>query len=337
MRVARIKETAGGYYHVISRVVDRRMVLDDKEKERFCRLMRQAAFFSGVQVLTFAVLNNHFHILLHVSAPRLVDPPEFLRRFGALYGRPAAEQLAAEIRRLKAEGQAAAADALQAPYLARMHDLSGFMKTLKQRFTQSFNQRHDRKGTLWEERFKSILIEGQPGALSAVAAYIDLNAVRAGIVADPGAYRFCGYGAALGGAGRARRGLQVVLSATGRPQEWAQAHDCYRQLLYVSGQARGVTATGRPVRPGFAPERVRQVLEQGGALSLTQALHCRVRYFSDGLVLGGQAYVDDAFLRFRDRFGRQRTSGARRMRGAAWPELFTARRLRLNVITVPAS
>ena len=40
MRDARIKEEGPGYYHVVSRVVDRRMVFDDPEKERFCRIMR---------------------------------------------------------------------------------------------------------------------------------------------------------------------------------------------------------------------------------------------------------------------------------------------------------
>ena len=60
MRTARIKEENGGFYHVLSRVVDRRMVLDDDEKERFRKLMRRTAAFSGVDVLTYAALDNHF-------------------------------------------------------------------------------------------------------------------------------------------------------------------------------------------------------------------------------------------------------------------------------------
>ncbi len=50
--------------------------------------------------------------------------------------------------------------------LARMHDLSEFMKTLKQRFSIWYNRNHDnRLGTLWMDRFKSVLVEeGQPFA-----------------------------------------------------------------------------------------------------------------------------------------------------------------------------
>ena len=42
---------------------------------------------------------------------------------------------------------------------------------------------------LWAERFKSVLVEGSREALLTVAAYIDLNAERAGLVGDPAEYR----------------------------------------------------------------------------------------------------------------------------------------------------
>ncbi len=62
-----------------------------------------------------------------------------------------------------------------------MWDISAFMKTLKQRFSQWFNGRHKCRGTLWEDRFRSALVEGKGNALRAMAAYIDLNPVRAKI------------------------------------------------------------------------------------------------------------------------------------------------------------
>ena len=42
--------------------------------------------------------------------------------------------------------------------LARMGDISAFMKELKQRYTIWYNRNHGRFGTLWAERFKSILV-----------------------------------------------------------------------------------------------------------------------------------------------------------------------------------
>jgi len=63
-------------------------------------------------------------------------------------------------------------------YTRRMHDLSEFMKALLERFTKWFNRRHSRSGTLWEDRFKSVIVESGVAART-MAAYIDLNCRRA--------------------------------------------------------------------------------------------------------------------------------------------------------------
>ena len=88
------------------------------------------------------------------------------------------------------------AQQLRDHYLSRLFDVSTYMKELKGRFAQWYNRRHHRYGVLWAEIFKSVLIEeGQ--ALSAVAAYIDLNPLRAGLREDPKDYRYCGYAEAI--------------------------------------------------------------------------------------------------------------------------------------------
>jgi len=53
------------------------------------------------------------------------------------------------------------------------------MKDLKQRFTQWYNKRNGLKGTLWEDTYQSVLVEDSERALMTMAAYIDLNPVRA--------------------------------------------------------------------------------------------------------------------------------------------------------------
>ena len=45
--------------------------------------------------------------------------------------------------------------------LGRMGDVSVFMKEFKQRFSRWYNRRTERFGTLWAERFKSVLVEGK--------------------------------------------------------------------------------------------------------------------------------------------------------------------------------
>jgi len=69
MRTVRFKadkDQDQAYYHCVSRVVDRRFVLGEVEKERFVKIMRNYEDFCGVRILTFCVLSNHFHVLLEV-------------------------------------------------------------------------------------------------------------------------------------------------------------------------------------------------------------------------------------------------------------------------------
>jgi len=69
--------------------------------------------------------------------------------------------------------------------VARMGDLSRYVKEVKERFTRWYNKRHGRRGTLWMDRFKSVLVEDGE-ALRTMAQYIDLNPVRAGNLGNLG-------------------------------------------------------------------------------------------------------------------------------------------------------
>ena len=84
-------------------------------------------------------------------------------------------------------------------------------------------------------------------------------------------------------------------------------------------------------------EKALEVLARGGKLSQADYLRCKVRYFSDGAVIGGKAFVDEMFAAFRDRFGPKRKDGARPMRGLAGESkderLFSFRQLRTGVFS----
>ncbi len=69
-------------------------------------------------------------------------------------------------------------------------------------------------------------------------------------------------------------------------------------------------------------------------LSIAEMLKYRIRYFSDGAVIGSREFVNEAFASARDRFGGKRTEGARRLRGngiAAAGTIWSARDLRVGI------
>lgn len=72
--------------------------------------------------------------------------------------------------------------------------LSRLMHRVAGRYTERINRLERRRGTMWNERFKSSPIDTER-YLMACCRYVDLNPVRARIVADPAEYRWssCGH------------------------------------------------------------------------------------------------------------------------------------------------
>jgi REP element-mobilizing transposase RayT len=331
-------------------VVDRRFVFHASEKEAFRSILRKLERFLDVRVATYCLMGNHFHLLLEVPERETLEPltPEsLLRRLPLLYGPDKVNEVAAEFERARVSGSAAWEKEILSRYERRRADLSIFLKELKQRVSIFVNRRLERTGTLWEGRFKSVLVEGGEQALLTVAAYIDLNPVRAGLVKRPEDYRWSGYGEAVGGskgAAKARDGLATIhregLESDRGRTDWPRILARYRRLLYLEGvERKGDETTGAGTRRGISSQEAEQVLDGTATLSLPEVLRHRVRYFCDGAVLGSEAFVEEAFerLRERDRIGRRRRTGARLLRGAAWGDLRVLRDLRVRVIGAPPS
>ena len=57
----------------------------------------------------------------------------------------------------------------------------------------------------------------------------------------------------------------------------------------------------------------------GGELGRGQGLRLRVRHFTDGGLLGSKGFVDEMFVRHRDRFSARRKDGVRPIRGVSLP------------------
>ena len=324
MRCARLIGEGRSYYHVVSRVIERRFAYDEEEKARFVRLLHKVSAFSGVRILTYALMSNHFHLLVEIDPDIQISEFMVLKRVGSLYGHDRKLDIKQTIDRLRTSDDTDGIEALLDRYRCRMQDLSQFMKTLLQRATMSYNGRHERHGTLWEGRFKSVLVEGSGNALAMIAAYIDLNPVRAGIVKDPKDYRYCGYAEATAGNWRARDGLGTVLASLGQSDQGIWNAQTYRSFIFMQGTTHQKGGTDSD---SFR-QRAGEVISRGGKLSRIELLHCRVRYFTDGAAIGGQIFIQDIFQKNRTQFGLKRKTGPRKLRHTAGHRLFTMRDLR---------
>ncbi len=324
-------------YHVMSRTCGGEVLLDDVEKEALRRVIWRMAEFCGIKVVTYCLMSNHFHLLAEVPHRETwlqrFDGPEgeakLLEHLSVLYSRTYVGLLRDELSDLRVRGMTVLADQKLATIKKRFCELSLFVKEVKERFSRWFNKRRGRRGTLWMDRFKSLLVEGKGEALRTMAAYIDLNPVRAGLVNDPKDYRWCGYAEALAGSRRAQRGL---CKAQGKPVDgWlsAGARAAYRCLLHAEGREVKDAQNENVVKRGVSVDSARAVLAEKGKLSAAELVRLRVRYFSDGVVLGSKAFVEGIFEAQREKFSPKRKEGSRRIAESETP-FYTLRRLRVR-------
>ncbi|NCD33119.1 MAG: transposase [Spartobacteria bacterium] len=333
MRKKRIKRDHLAYYHCMSRIVGREMLLGDVEKEHMRRLIRRVEGFTGVRVLTYAVMTNHFHLLLEEpdrADVSLITDEQLVQRLGFLYTEDEVSEICMRWAEWDKVGLVDVTVEDKKSYLVRMHDISEFMKQVKQRFSCWYNRRCGRYGTLWDRRFKSVLVEDGV-ALCTMAAYIEMNPVRAGMVDDPKVYRFCGLGEALGGSSMARAGIVALASglerlddavrAKERVEQWEDASNIYweRVLMYEEVcRNPNVAMLDREMIPDKLKKRMK--------ISDFERLQCRSRYFCDGQVLGSLEFVESFFDQNPDYFSASRKTGARKMRGG-WGCMYTIRDL----------
>lgn len=355
-RVFTHSDTQSGVYHVVSRIVDRQFRFGEPEKEAFARMMKGFAAFHQVEILTFCLMGNHFHLLIRVPQ----RPAEFDLPFDelmALWQRAVGEAWNKGMQRqFEIWSQAGGDEAIEQwrqRMLSRMFSLSEFMKALKQRFTQRYNRRNERTGTLWEGRYKSVIVQDEENALRTMATYIDLNPVRAGLTEDPGTWRWSGYAEAMAGDAQAMENIAQITGATAervlgcgldetgtrvsapvtetpaqRRRRHLKALAHYRQMLGLAGRPR-TNEAGHIIRRGVSA-KVQSRLEQDHGLRREQVMK-RVEHFTRGVIIGSRIFIDEWFSRNRAWFGGK--SGETRKTGARkitkdWSHLYNLRQLR---------
>ena len=93
-RTRRAKLQAAAWYHLIARVTDRQFLLEsDEQKAHLADLLRRTLEFSGVELGTYVIMDNHFHLFVRVPEARELDDGEILRRIAVLNGQERADEV----------------------------------------------------------------------------------------------------------------------------------------------------------------------------------------------------------------------------------------------------
>ncbi|MDR0780048.1 MAG: hypothetical protein LBF16_05055, partial [Pseudomonadales bacterium] len=135
----------------------------------------------AINIAAYAVMSNHYHLVLHVDKPRADNwtDNEICHRWGTLYRGPALLQRYLADETLTGSEQQDL-QRLIPIWRNRLCSLSRFMACLNYVIALQANKEDGCTGRFWEGRFKSQALKDET-ALLACMVYVDLNPVRAGI------------------------------------------------------------------------------------------------------------------------------------------------------------
>ena len=194
------EEDVVGCYHCVNRCVRRAFLCGDdpvtgksfNHRKGWIRdrLQHLAAAF-GIDVLDYAVLSNHIHVVLR-NRPDIIatwSDKEVARRWWRLFPRRKdkhggpADPKPHELRAITSNRKRIK------ELRKRLSHISWFMRCLSENIARRANHEDDCRGRFWSGRFKATRLLDD-AALLACSIYVDLNPIRAGIAKTPETSRY---------------------------------------------------------------------------------------------------------------------------------------------------
>jgi REP-associated tyrosine transposase len=268
-------------YHIMSRTALDGFPFGDVEKDELVKITKRFSELFFVEVFGFCIMGNHFHLLIQMFPEHYFKDEEIRKRCKAHYGEDF------EI-----------SDEQLVYYRGKLSSLANYMKEIKQAFSWYYNQRHNRRGTLWGERFKSVIVENGETLINCLA-YIDLNPLRAGIVDRPEEYRWNSLGYHIQTSNQ-----DNFLSTDFGLKEFNVKSENerirrYRRYVYEAG---AINQPGKGRVKVIKDKVLEKERKRDFALSRNDRFRYRTRYFTDSGVIGSKDFVSKNYMRFKHYF-----------------------------------
>ncbi len=306
------------FYMITNRITGGSFVLGDVEKEKLRQLLFAGQERLSYRVWDYVVMDNHYHAVIEIPKPSEMTHDSLVAKWQRYHRLPNPFDPGNDV----LEG-----------FRTKIHDISLVVSNFQQRFTQWFNKRQNRWGRLFGGRFDSVIVD-ENGALAKMMAYITLNPVRAGIVADPAEYRWCGYAERVV-KGQLQEDEAVLSRLIGRelglPEVELNGSTALLQTR-VWDRFRTYLVGHTADRTGIDRRLVADVLNQDHkALTLgwSQRLMLKVRFATKGIAVGSELFVEDVLNKHGPALKYKRAHRAQESRG--WDQIFSLKKHRVWV------
>jgi REP element-mobilizing transposase RayT len=267
----------------------------DVDREKMFEVVGSACRYFLIEPVSMTMMGNHFHIVLYI--PDINELPAD----SSVAGRH--DAFFAGRRPTFGHGNDDESERLES-VKREMVDLSEFMKRIQQSYTTYYNRAHERRGKLWADRFKSTILEGETALWSCVK-YIELNPVRAKLVADSADYRFCSWGRYKGsGTHPFAASFERHMKAAhwGGAAESADGVNVYDEF---EGELLRTVEFERQEESGRSGEEIMSEVEavKSGKRRESMPLRFlrRTRHWADGAIIGSKAFVQETGCLFREK------------------------------------
>ena len=174
-RTARHKSSEAASYHLMTRVAGSPRFFPLQSPLARGKLTETIRFYVSAyrcRMFAFEILDNHYHLIVHFEKFRDLTPLQLEQAAASLYGkRWKTKTTNWDRRRWRSLNQ-------------RLFDVSALMQHLNGEYAKWFNREHGRRGHLWGGRFKNPQLTDLY-ATQECLLYVELNALRAGLVTRP--------------------------------------------------------------------------------------------------------------------------------------------------------
>ena len=280
MRRARYKSEEDAFYHIYTRVGGNPGEYPLQERRNFRKLIQVIEFFVQIyccQLAAYEVMGNHYHFIVFFEKFRQLTREQLIAKAEALYGDrfvlKTASWTESDWEKLN----------------RKLFDVSSLMQQINGRYGVWFNQRYKRRGHFWADRFKNPELLDLD-AVQECLLYIELNAVRAGLVKRPEQWT----------AGSARLRLErkdhqlMPLEQIFVGVDLEEVYAVYRNRLYHRGAVATKKGQATISQIDLKQETKKRSLQSGAYLK-------QLRFYTDGLALGSRERVGKLLDQFRER------------------------------------
>jgi putative transposase len=302
-----------GFFHIMSRTVGQEFYLGDVEKEKLFNIIKYSGFYF-VKVIGLTIMSNHFHLLIKSEPESYYSDEQVKQRIEKYMDKDKNKKKKKKKKKKNKEeegveveeGEEEISDHKLQKIKKQMADISEYVRAIKQTFSRWYNKMNNRTGYFWGDRFKSVLIE-KGEALINCLAYIDLNPVRAKIVKRPEDYRWSGIGYRIYTDNKGDFFSFDGIFSESEMKEVSKEEliKCYRYFVYKCGNIKRLSLSdieeGKDVtnvKSAIDNETYNHELMRDFKLPAGEIMLGRIRYFSEGMVIGSKQFLKDAYAKF---------------------------------------